>query len=49
VDRYQRQYVHRVNYMNDLAFLNKGCDSGYIIAHGRNLQQMCLWKRLPTR
>ena len=49
VDLYQRQYLHGVNYRHDPAFLNKGCEPGYTIAHGQNLEQMlCLWKRLKN-
>jgi hypothetical protein len=48
-DLYQRQYLHRVNYIDDPAFLTKGCEAGYTIAHGQNLEQMlCLWKRLQN-
>ena len=49
VDLYQRQNLHRVSYVDDPAFLNKGCEAGYSIAHGQNLDQMlCLWKRLQN-
>ncbi|KAG0565646.1 hypothetical protein KC19_7G003900 [Ceratodon purpureus] len=49
VDLYQRQYLHRVNYIDDPAFLNKDCEAGYKIAQGQNSEQMlCLWKRLQN-
>lgn len=47
IDIYKRQYLHRIEYVNDPEFLNRGCRPGYAVAHGQNLKQMlCLWKHL---